>query len=226
MKPVRSSCHRPPGRRHGFSEASEHGIGTLLGGVLEEERVAHMPHIELAALDEAHAVEVSVANTHHAECLAPTLRTKDPARLSALDLRQVVISDELDDEAFEWTPSVDLAILLMRLDVVAGCDAVSIKSDQHIPSLLHEGIPVVIRPERTGVPSSGFLLGGAVDLYRRFRRLARNDATWTLKVNTEASDPFGPAFHSVVVTHKGDVPAATDALAAAIHRGEISHRAD
>jgi hypothetical protein len=141
MKPVRSPCHRSPVRRHGFSEASEHGIGTLLGGVLEEERVARMPNIELAALDEAHAVDVSVANTHYSECLAPTLRTNDPARLSALDQWQVVISDKLDDEAFEWTPSVDLAILRVRLDVVAGSDAVSIEADQHIPSLLHEGIP-------------------------------------------------------------------------------------
>ena len=133
--------HRSAVRRLGFSEASEHGIGTRLGGVLEEERVARMPNIELAALDEAHAVEVSVANTHYSKCLAPTLRTNDPARLSALDQRQVVISDELDDEAFEWTPSVDLAILSVGIDVVAGSDAVSIETDQHIPTLLHEGIP-------------------------------------------------------------------------------------
>ncbi len=65
-----------------------------------------------------------------------TLLVNDPARLSTLDLRQEPLSNKLDYEAFERTPGVDLAFLLMRLDVVTGGDAVSITSDQHVPSLL------------------------------------------------------------------------------------------
>ena len=82
----------------------------------------------------------------------------------------------------------------------------------------------VIRPERSGVGTSVFQLGGGVDLFRRIRRFARGDRSWILEIRSATSDPFGPAFHSVRVDSKSEIAAATEQLAAAIRTGEITDR--
>lgn len=82
-------------------------------------------------MQESDTLESAIPNPHDTERLALPALAKDPAGLPTLYCRQVVVPHEIGDEPFDGFATINLSLFVMRLDVIARCDAVAIKPNEH-----------------------------------------------------------------------------------------------
>ena len=97
---------RQLGRR---KEPREDVVGIFLGGVLEEKGRADLGEVRRrVVMQQPETVESEVPNPKDTQRLASPARAKYPTRSPTLDGRQVVVPHKLRDEAFKWSPAINV----------------------------------------------------------------------------------------------------------------------